>query len=372
MDVARRRESACIISIRTSDTRAARRNKMPKIRMQELPPEFDSVLYRATYNDLSKLSEKGAEAHFRTYGTNEGRIGSSIATRAKFLQLLSEADSVLEIGPMAAPVARGAHVRYFDVLPTSELKAKAAAHGMSAENCPDIHYVSETGDLSVIPDTFEAAVSSHAIEHQPDLLAHLRRVARVLLPGGRYFLMIPDKRYCFDHFIPESSIARVIDANVRGKRLHDVGNIIEQFALKTHNDPSRHWHGDHGEPRLKSTPIAILDALDHYRRHPGKYLDTHAWQFVPESFREIVQLLFDLGMIPLRPERIYPTVFGSNEFYAVLENVGINPAALRTPLPDDFDDEAYLDANPDVRAAGVDPRLHFVQYGIHEKRKLRP
>ncbi len=41
------------------------------------------------------------------------------------------------------------------------------------------------------------------------------------------------------------------------------------------------------------------------------------------------------------------------------------------PLPWNFDAEEYLAANPDVRAAGVDPHVHFLQFGFRERRKLR-
>ncbi|MGF6410355.1 hypothetical protein OKW37_002025 [Paraburkholderia sp. MM5482-R2] len=41
-------------------------------------------------------------------------------------------------------------------------------------------------------------------------------------------------------------------------------------------------------------------------------------------------------------------------------------------LPDGFDPKLYLEANPDVGAAGVDPVDHFVDFGRAEGRPLRP
>jgi hypothetical protein len=41
-------------------------------------------------------------------------------------------------------------------------------------------------------------------------------------------------------------------------------------------------------------------------------------------------------------------------------------------LPDVFDPEAYLLANPDVAAAGVDPREHYLAFGLREGRRLFP
>ena len=337
-----------------------------------LPPEFDADFYRRTYSDLGRLDNAGLERHYRQFGIKEGRSGSHVTARKGFLSLITKSDSILEIGPMASPVVKGSNVKYFDVLPTDALKAKATQHGMDAKKCPYIDYVSETGDLSVVTEQFDAVVSSHAVEHQPDLVAHFKHVARILKPKGHYFLLVPDKRYCFDHFIPESSIAEIIDAHIRKKKFHDASSVIEHLALTTHNDPARHWRGDHGEPHFKNFPQRVRDAMEIFDNHENVYLDTHAWQFIPSTFRENTALLHELGVVPLKPVRVYDTTLDSFEFCAVLEKSDLPQSAIERTVPDGFDSEQYLLANPDVRAAGVDARLHFVQYGRREGRKLRP
>lgn len=40
-------------------------------------------------------------------------------------------------------------------------------------------------------------------------------------------------------------------------------------------------------------------------------------------------------------------------------------------LPRDFNDETYLTLNPDVKAAGMNPRRHYLHYGIRENRNYR-
>jgi hypothetical protein len=42
-----------------------------------------------------------------------------------------------------------------------------------------------------------------------------------------------------------------------------------------------------------------------------------------------------------------------------------------TALPEDFDPARYLEANPDVAAAGLDPAWHFLNFGSAEGRRLR-
>ena len=68
----------------------------------------------------------------------------------------------------------------------------------------------------------------------------------MLLPGGCYVIIIPDKRYCFDHFINETTIADVVNMNVNKVKNHSVKSVIEHRGLTCHNDSVRHWNNDHG------------------------------------------------------------------------------------------------------------------------------
>lgn len=42
--------------------------------------------------------------------------------------------------------------------------------------------------------------SSHCIEHQIELVRHLKAVSRLLSPLGIYLMLVPDHCFCFDHF----------------------------------------------------------------------------------------------------------------------------------------------------------------------------
>ena len=44
---------------------------------------------------------------------------------------------------------------------------------------------------------------------------------------------------------------------------------------------------------------------------------------------------------------------------------------IRSTVPADFDGEAYLMLNPDVKAAGVDPVSHYLHHGMRENRSYR-
>jgi SAM-dependent methyltransferase len=288
--------------------------------LASFPPELDADFYRRLYPDLRSMSEADAATHFRTYGIREGRQGSPFALRENLIAEVRRQRSALEIGPFANPVVRGRHVAYFDVLDREGLRARAAQVGQDPAGVPEIDFVSPTGDLSVVTGRFEAAVSSHCIEHQPDLVHHLCQVAALLAPGGHYFLMVPNKLYCFDHFLPESTLAQVLAAHAEGRRMHRLESVIEHRALTTHNQPGRHWAGDHADPGFRESIVPRAKAaLAEHAAAAGGYIDVHAWQFTPGSFRELLGMLHAGGYSPLRPLRVYETPHGRNEFTAILE-----------------------------------------------------
>ena len=284
------------------------------------PLELDADFYRRLYPDLRSMSEADAAAHFRTHGIREGRQGSPFALRENLIAAVKAERTVLEIGPFTSPVVRGRNVAYFDVLDRAELKARAGQVGQDPAGVPEIDFVSPEGDLSVVEGRFAAAVSSHCIEHQPDLVRHLRQVAALLAPGGHYFLMVPNRLYCFDHFLPDTSLAQVLAAHVEGRRVHRLESVIEHRALTTHNSPARHWAGDHADPGFRESIVPRAGAaLAEYAAAAGGYVDVHAWQFTPGSFRSLIGMLHEGGYSPLRPLRVYETPRGRNEFTAILE-----------------------------------------------------
>jgi SAM-dependent methyltransferase len=288
-----------------------------------LPPEFDPKFYRSSYADLRELSDVDLRLHYETYGRNEGRCATPAVPRDNFVSIISEFENALEIGPLNRPILSGPKVRYFDVLTTSELKMRAATLGESPEGVPQIDFVSMSGSLADLPKGFDIVVSSHCIEHQPDLVRHLSEVENLLCPDGCYCLIIPDCRYCFDHFIAPSTIARVLEAYDEKRQLHTLASLIEHRVLTCHNDPLKHWESDSGERNLSVRSIeATLREWESWR---GQYIDVHAWQFTPSTFREIVSLLNGLKLTSLTAERVYDTPFGGMEFFAILRRASLSP-----------------------------------------------
>lgn len=263
------------------------------------------------------LSSIGATVGRPLVAKYRSRAASAPVSRSGFISSIPCDEPILEIGPFDRPWLSGPEVRYFDVLSQDKLKARAATEPRrDPEGCPFIHYVSPTGDLSIVDAEFAAVFSSHCIEHQPDLIHHLREVGRMLRPGGRYYLIVPDKRFCFDHFLPESTVDDIRSA--KGRSHHTEKAITEHAIGTTHNNNLLHWLGVHGRARTNDPSAQALNEEFLKRARSGEYVDVHAWQFTPASFRRAIQSLHEEGEIRLKPTSVYDTGFGMIEFMAIL------------------------------------------------------
>ena len=282
-----------------------------------LPAVFEPGAYRAANDDLASFGDAELDRHYRTYGEAEGRRANALASREAFAALVpGDADS-LEIGPYYSPLLHGPQTKYFDVLSRDAMLVRAQTQGFDASNAPEIDYVSATGDLTIVDARFDNAFSSHAIEHQPDLIAHLQSVQHLLRPGGRYFLIVPDKRFCYDHFSPESSLADIVAASYEKRTVHSLRNVLGQAIMSTHNDSARHWNGDHGTFG-EQIDVRVSSGLTWYEEARGTYLDVHAWYFTPESARLNFRALRDARYVDFELERLYPTRRNTFEFWMVL------------------------------------------------------
>jgi SAM-dependent methyltransferase len=283
------------------------------------PQALDLDYYRSVNGDLRSFADEELISHFDRCGKTEGRAGSQLSFREHFLTILSQGADTLEVGPFCGPQVRGDKVRYFDIAGREALIEMAKQLQYPITETPVIDYVSPTGDMAVINDQFDQVFSSHCVEHQPDLVRHFSEVSRILRDGGSYFLIVPDKRFCFDHYLSESTIADVLGAHIEQRRLHYAKSVLEHRVLTTHNDPARHWQGDHGLPVSQQQGLdCVKGAIDHIVKNADVYLDTHAWHFTPQIFEDIVTKIYQLGLSMLKVDKIYNTPVGRFEFCAIL------------------------------------------------------
>mgnify|MGYP003393770649 CR=1 FL=1 len=261
--------------------------------------------------DLADKDDEAMAMHWLTYGRNEGRIASRAALREHFVGLVPPEARVLEVGPFTHPMFAGSNVRYFDVLDGDALRAWGRELGRDVSRVPQVIHYSPSLETARGAD-FDIIFSCHNIEHHPDLIGHLQQAGETVAPGGVYMMVVPDRRFCFDHFLPDLDIASVIGAHLEQRTLHTAKSVIEHRALTC-----RHWEGDHG-PAPDGLDGRVDLALAEIKDAAGGYIDVHAWQFTPDSFRRVLGGLHTLGLSPFRPLRVYATPFGRNEFTAVM------------------------------------------------------
>ena len=71
--------------------------------------------------------------------------------------------------------------------------------------------------------------SSHLIEHTPDFVKFLNDCDSILKDTGVLALVVPDKRFCFDHFRPITGISKIIDSHFSKNTIHTPGTVAEYF-----------------------------------------------------------------------------------------------------------------------------------------------
>ena len=316
------------------------------------PPTVDLNYYRQAYPELNTFSDDVLAEHCKRFAVEQGRSTCTYDRReflqAALLQLINENHlKALEISPWDNPFLRGETVKYFEVVSGDDLRKATVGVKRHLERLPaKIDFVGANGDLSVVDETFDIAFTSHVIEHTPDLVGHLQGVSRILNAGGLYVLIIPDKRYCFDYYQAESTISEVLEAFAAKRKIPRLADVINFAYTRTHNSAIHHWLGIHGEQYgyRNWAPVegdaraeilgeyffddgrgANLPALAHLTEKysealaKGAYISAHNWKFTPDNFGYIVDVLDKLNLIDLKLFRLCHTIWGRQEFVAMLE-----------------------------------------------------
>lgn len=264
-----------------------------------LPPAFDPWTYRERYSKLRRLRRSELRLHWQQQGRRDGDNASAVATWANLLQCLKPCRSVLEIGPFDRPAVEflrgpGVVIDYADYLDTAELMARARTiPERNPDTVPPIRYVLSNGGYGQIKSQYDAVVSQHCLEHQPDLVAHLQQVAGVLNPHGIYLCSIPDRRRCFDRHLAPTGLVNVLAAHLEGRTKPSLESILEHRCFTVSD-----WHNA-PDPAV-ALPVNLRDRLEQacseYRANP--YVDVHCWKFTSESLRHLIKSLVALGYLP--------------------------------------------------------------------------
>jgi hypothetical protein len=278
--------------------------------------------------------------HYNVYGMNEGLVSSNIANRKDFIDLISQNEMILEIGPLAFPSMNihNPNVHTVDYFSKEELRENYKNDpNVNIDNICDVTYVlkGSTPYNQVIPQIFDICFSSHNVEHVPCLITFLNNISSILKNNACFFLCIPDYRYCFDHFRNPSTIFDVLNSFYNKQDKPSAVSLLESRYLTCHNDSTKHWDffnksfvntfntinekNDFVHNQTKRIIDEIESIKNEYEKCKHVYTDAHCWKFTPFIFCNIIEILYETKHIDLKLERVYPTLKGSNEFYVILK-----------------------------------------------------
>ncbi|TZF91183.1 class I SAM-dependent methyltransferase [Cognatilysobacter lacus] len=224
------------------------------------------------------------------------------ARRARITSMIDRAGRGLEIGPShnpAAPKSAGYNVETVDHTDRAGLLEKYRSDvGINLDNIEDVDHVWTGGSLCELVGasaSYDWIIASHVIEHMPDLVYFVTECQALLKPDGVLSLVVPDKRYCFDHLRRCSSSGDVIQAHLERRTRHTPGQVFDHFVGACKLDEAGSWHRDTAGRIGRVYTPEFAQAMHEASRISRDYLDIHAWVFTPSSFRLVVHDLNALG-----------------------------------------------------------------------------
>ena len=238
----------------------------------------------------------------------------------------------LEIGPSYSPIvpkSSGARIETIDHTDQAGLVQKYLnAPNVDVSRIEPVDYVSDGRSMADIigrSRCYDFIVASHVIEHTPNMLGFLNDCASLLKENGRLVLAVPDKRYCFDTFRPTTSTGDVLQAFYENRTRHTPGAMFDHIAYVARRGGASTWS------LSSDASFQFVHSVDHAMtwferlKNEVEYIDCHAWQFTPASFRLILHDLATVGLLQLREQDFHDTV--RFEFF-----VGLSPSGPGCPL----------------------------------------
>jgi len=193
---------------------------------------------------------------------------------------------VLEIGAFTAPTVAPveANVKFLDCFTTAELAEKVRQSGGDPGLVVNVDYVCRHDRYTeAVKDTFDLIVANHVFEHVDHSIRWLQMIRTMLRDDGLLFLVLPDKKYSFDKFRPDTPVSHILFEYLADNQ--DV-STIHNFETALYYDLE--YIGKANDPREKLNVERLKQAIA--SSHPG----VHRHVFQAETFesRFMKPLLF--------------------------------------------------------------------------------
>jgi SAM-dependent methyltransferase len=245
----------------------------------------------------------------------------------------SRSQQIIEIGAGYCPVAAksdGWNTHVVDHASQDELQAKYAAAAVNTDAIEPVDTIWRGGPLhEAVPPALlglvDLVIASHVLEHLPDLVGFLASASRLIAPGGRLSVALPDRRYCFDCLKPWTTTGELLEAHHRQASRHSLKTAFNHMAYSATVDGQLAWGARRiAQPVLLDRFAAAAATAALFRDAEARaYEDYHAWQFTPAGFALAILELTELGLVDWHIETLDgPDNF---EFFAVLRQGRATP-----------------------------------------------
>lgn len=228
----------------------------------------------------------------------------------------------IEIGPLYRPIVRKneGEVYYIDRAFAPELRVLYPQ--IDPNEIVDVDFVWGSATLAdcVGGRLFDYCIASHVVEHVPDLVTWLQEVSEILKIGGRLSLVVPDRRYTFDYFRKESTIAEVAEARSERRRKPNYRQVFDHFANYLDVDAGRLWHDADYSLSIEQ-PSNLIQAKAAAEETSRMYVDAHCWVFTYNSFQALFKQIIEMENLSLAVESVIEPEIGHNEFFVTLQKL---------------------------------------------------
>lgn len=194
----------------------------------------------------------------------------------------------------------------------------------------------------------------HVSEYDESL--YLDNLVRLKQPPGELF----------DRFLTPSASPLVCFRHPNRNCIYDEARLVQELGF---DDPARIEAQMQFYRRLGYPPNnGLMKSGFLLRRHSDpsviRLMETWFEQVLCFSLRDQLSFMVAAWALQFRPH-VIELDFEHND---VLD-WPVPESLIRVPR--DFNDEAYLQLNPDLRAAGMDPRKHYLLHGAGEGRRYK-